>query len=284
MKMIASKRMHMLKNQSSKWAKSLAQTIFPSKLRQAIGDAMFKINPVRFPQFITIETSQGKPVQFEVTKPQNSNWTISIEHEKDFLEATISQLNTGDVFYDIGSCVGLFTINAATRGVRCIAFEPDPDTRDQLRRNVRLNRKESQVQVLSYAISDHLGFATFHSNGLSGSSPSQHNENASYSQHFEVPIETIDHLIETQKIPRANVIKIDIEGGEVHAIRGMEKTLCAPYKPRAVCIQSHPDSRKPFNAKEQELVDLMKEFGYDVECQIDRNNLRQFVFVTKNTP
>jgi FkbM family methyltransferase len=62
-------------------------------------------------------------------------------------------LREGDLFLDIGSNVGTYTVLASgVRRARTFAFEPDPQTAVRLRRNIEINRLESLVTVHEVAL------------------------------------------------------------------------------------------------------------------------------------
>ena len=62
--------------------------------------------------------------------------------EKEMLSGVLSRLRTGDVFLDVGSNLGLFTVFAAKAvgpGGTVVAFEPETVAHNRLTGNIRLN-------------------------------------------------------------------------------------------------------------------------------------------------
>jgi FkbM family methyltransferase len=71
-------------------------------------------------------------------------------------------LREGDLFLDIGSNIGSYTILASgVRRATTWAFEPDPETVGALKRNVTLNDLDSRVVVHELALGDTNGTVTF---------------------------------------------------------------------------------------------------------------------------
>jgi FkbM family methyltransferase len=142
-------------------------------------------------------------------------------------------LKPGMVCIDIGANVGFFTLLMAQRVLpsgTVTAFEAAPSTCDLLLRNVHLNRF-SNVTVESLAVSDHCGTIDFHV-GPPGfdvySSSGTITHSSASSQHFHtisIPSITLDDYLQKRDNPRVDIIKLDVEGCEFLAIKGMERTL-----------------------------------------------------------
>jgi FkbM family methyltransferase len=140
-------------------------------------------------------------------------------------------LKPGQGFVDIGANVGWFTLLASTivgsTGV-VHSFEPRPDTGHYLARSIALNRLDdvvtlhraglwsepSELYLIWSALRDNPGgaFLTSEDHGPQNGT--------------RVPLITLDSL----GIGRCDLIKMDIEGAEPHALRGGAKTL-ARFRP-----------------------------------------------------
>src|SRR3954453_12530191 len=75
--------------------------------------------------------------------------------EKGFLDQFVAALQPGDVVFDIGASIGLMTVHAAAavKNGKVVAFEPDPETLQRLKRNVSLNNLRN-VQFQACGLSD----------------------------------------------------------------------------------------------------------------------------------
>ncbi len=136
------------------------------------------------------------------------------QHERKLFCSTIRH---GSVVLDIGANIGIYTLLAAKRGARVFAIEADPDNARTLRHHVRLNGFEDRVTVFEMAAVDEERHVTlYRDQGNSGHSNLFSGVNA-----ISVPGATIDSL----SLPQIDVCKIDIEGAEVHALRGMSQTI-----------------------------------------------------------
>jgi FkbM family methyltransferase len=125
-------------------------------------------------------------------------------------------LGTGDVFVDCGANVGLWTLPACRAvGDRggVISIEPNPDVFARLRRNVDLNGFADRCNLVRHAVGDRNGDATFDPGG------NFHNIGriVQAGSGIHVEVRTLDSIVGTRTIKG---VKIDIEGGELEALRG----------------------------------------------------------------
>jgi FkbM family methyltransferase len=147
-------------------------------------------------------------------------------------------IGQGDVVWDIGANLGLFTFAAAVaagRGGYVLAVEPDIHLVAMLHRARAVNRRHALVEVVPAAIADNLGIARFHiaarnrsTNHLDGFGTSQ--AGGVRTTHL-VPTMTLDWL--ATQFPAPDVIKIDVEEAEVTVLAGAGNLLRT--HPRVIC-------------------------------------------------
>jgi len=85
-----------------------------------------------------------------------------------------------------------------------------------------------------------------------------------------VKINSIDRLINEGTIPYPTVIKMDIEGAEMMALKGMTELLISEKRPRVVYIEIHPDFLPSFETSSEEIFKYLSQFRYVVienECR-----------------
>jgi len=134
----------------------------------------------------------------------------------------------GTVFIDAGANIGLYTLKAARlagpEGI-VVAVEPGTVAADRLAANVALNRF-GKVHLVRKALSDRNGTAVLHhvsaggdlqAFSLLGDSATREGE--------EVATVTLDALVEELKLPRIDVIKMDVEGAEPMVVEGARRSL-----------------------------------------------------------
>jgi FkbM family methyltransferase len=145
---------------------------------------------------------------------------------------------SGDVVLDCGAYRGetaLWFARRIGKEGRVVAFEPAVRNAEGLRRNLAANRcvEMAPVTVLECAVSSLAGFLQFNGEAEACSST----DTASMES---VPAVTIDDVVERQRLSRVDFIKMDIEGGEVDALKGAEWTL-KKYTPQlSICVYHRP--------------------------------------------
>ena len=136
-------------------------------------------------------------------------------------------LRHGGDFVDVGAHIGMYSVAAAlalgSRG-RVLAFEPNPAARAQLEANLALNGC-ANVVVSAAAASDAVGETVLHVPVTPDPSFSSL-EGGRFAEGEPVRVETttVDRAVREHGL-RPAVVKIDVEGGELGVVAGMEETL-----------------------------------------------------------
>ncbi len=150
-------------------------------------------------------------------------------YEKDTCALFKKILKPGMVVVDIGAHIGYFTrLFSALVGKRgCVyAFEADPTNYALLEQNTRGRGNVCREQL---ALTDRGGVIDFyHYDDKSGAHSTLPNVPLNFAKKkITVISTTLDSWREQKHIQRVDIIKMDIEGGEVSALRGMTRTLAS---------------------------------------------------------
>ncbi|MGE0756422.1 MAG: FkbM family methyltransferase [Pirellulaceae bacterium] len=133
-------------------------------------------------------------------------------------------LQPGDHFVDGGANIGYFTVLAARRvgsaGV-VSSFEPSPTLRSQLAANIRLNRLRT-ARLFPYALADRTGAASFYEGPSEHSGVSSLRPLANSPRVTDVPLRSLDATYGDAPV---RLVKLDLEGAELLAIKGMHRIL-----------------------------------------------------------
>lgn len=152
--------------------------------------------------------------------------------DKELLDIALEFSQENSVIWDIGANVGVFTFAAASlvgsRG-HVLAVEPDVWLANLIQKSTRLRSNHNfSVDVLPAAVSDSSGIETFlvASRGRASNALAKaggRSQTGGFREKSLVPAFSLDDLLSISERP--NFIKIDIEGGEVAALRGGKKIL-----------------------------------------------------------
>jgi FkbM family methyltransferase len=177
-----------------------------------------------------------------------------VAYEPGATATVLSRLAPGSVFIDIGANTGYFSVLAALQvglAGRVFAFEPNPAVREQLHHHLEINQIADRVTVSDLAIAERCQDAVplfvscwRDNNGISSLTPSAETMASGGlrdDRRIPVRVATFDSWVAHASVPRIDLIKIDVEGAELHVLTGMTGTL-ASNPPRALICETMPDS------------------------------------------
>lgn len=172
-----------------------------------------------------------------------------------------SLLRPGDVVIDGGANIGLYTALAAARVGRLghvIACEPSPTTMTMLRATADLNGYD-WVELREVALAEVPGRLTMHvfqpGSGFSSFAPAVIRD----SDTVEVEVTTLDDLAGTIDRP-VNLVKLDLEGAELRALRGAQ-VLLREARPDFL-IELEPQHLERQGCSVAELQELFDDVAY----------------------
>jgi len=225
--------------------------------------------------FLNSKEFQEKNSQASFAPVQTGPFTMWLDTEDPHIAPTIMdggtyeahvtaalkrELKADSVFVDIGANMGWFTLTAAGIARQVIAVEPNYNNTQLIYRSL-LDNGFDNVIVMPYAASDHpalLELQFIHSNGhvsaageIGGSTTI-------------VEARPLDDML--QGIEKIDVIKMDIEGHEPIALRGMAATLtrlASQGRLPVMLVEFHPVAiRSHANMEPEALLDMLSEAGY----------------------
>ena len=256
------------------------KTCLPPRLRIILGRLRRAIRP--YPAILTIEGLVPTGCRFEVASDAERSRVAGLGGEPEFLREFLGVVRQDDVVFDIGACVGLYALHAARLGARSVAFEPDPVVRRHLRRNVRLNRLRASVVIVPWAVADRQASASLSSQGLVGRSPTL--EPVRGRRQITVATDSIDRAVAAGELPVPQLVKLDIEGAEILALRGMAETLRRRDGPRLLFVELHPAFLPAFGSSVEECLALVYAAGYVCRSQRQRAEQIHCVLARKGGP
>ena len=187
-------------------------------------------------------------------------------YEPGLLRTLEREIEPGDVVVDVGAHVGVHALSAARRlrelagGGHVIAFEPAPDSAAAIRAAAVSNGLP--VQVVETALGDADGEIELRGD------PRYDARDAGIRSQFgtgevvaRAPVTTLDAWAERNGLEHLDVVKLDIEGAEILALRGMQATL-KRLRPRLLAIEVKDVVMARGPGDEASLHALLSEAGY----------------------
>jgi FkbM family methyltransferase len=158
---------------------------------------------------------------------------------------------------DLGAHVGIFSRHFARHFEEVVAFEPTPETRACLERNVPAN-----VRIIPYACGDREDDVLFrrHIKNSGGTEIATGDRSGGGAfEHYSVRMITLDSL----DLEGVGLVKIDIQGAEPLALRGAASTLrrCKPV----VLIEEKPFGGKGADGSVEHIKEsrqILLSYGY----------------------
>jgi FkbM family methyltransferase len=167
----------------------------------------------------------------------------------------------GDLFVDVGSNVGSYSILAASAGSDVIAFEPVHSTFQRLCRNVRLNSFAARVSCRNMA----LGASAGRLRMTAGADTMNHvaTGDETSAETVEIAVDTLDQQLDG-RVP--SVIKVDVEGFEMQVLEGGQATVGNPGL-MAVILELNGNGER-YGVSDSELHARMEGLGFTA-CTYD---------------
>ncbi|MDO5704007.1 MAG: FkbM family methyltransferase [Paracoccus sp. (in: a-proteobacteria)] len=169
-------------------------------------------------------------------------------YEIELLAEMFHRALPGWVFVDAGAHVGNHSVFfGAILGLEGYAIEQNVKTFDILQRNLVANQLQDRIRAINAALGSQAGRArtvqsdTAHNSGM---------DRVELSMDGPLEVVTLDSL----RLPRLDLLKIDVEGFEIECLRGAQNTI-ARCNPLIVAEAISPEN---FQAQSQ----FLEPFGY----------------------
>jgi FkbM family methyltransferase len=164
-------------------------------------------------------------VRLIVTEKENYATLLYTTGLWDFAETMflLHFLRPRDLFVDVGANIGLYsTLASCAAGADCIAIEPVPATFEKLDRNIRIGGNRDRVQLLNLGVGETAAELQFTSSygGLNRVVRPRDTGDA-----VTVKVQPLDWIVAGRS---PTMMKIDVEGYEMHVLRGARATLSSP--------------------------------------------------------
>ncbi|WP_072390059.1 FkbM family methyltransferase [Hyphomicrobium sp. CS1GBMeth3] len=193
-------------------------------------------------------------------------------YNKAELEFLKLEIRPRDVFIDIGANIGFYTLWVGTLrspDVRIISVEPNPSVYSALCENIDLNGLANVVTVQA-AIGERDGETSF---GVIPDGPGVGSILEKNGEQITVKMRTLANILSDHGAERCDILKIDVEGYEHHALMPYLTTTPTRNWPRALIIEQNGKSK----SWPTDLIGFIVSSGYAVTLRTNGN-----VILSKN--
>jgi FkbM family methyltransferase len=165
-------------------------------------------------------------------------WAGRGSYEERFGRGLLQAVSPGDVVWDIGANIGLYTEKFLAKGASSVVcFEPAPDAIRALQGKFSADAgRAARVRIVPAALSNARGVARFMADGASPVNRLAAGDRDGSA--IEVSVMRGDEAVSEYALPPPDIIKVDVEGFELEVIEGLAGVL-AEGSVRAVFVEVH---------------------------------------------
>jgi FkbM family methyltransferase len=166
-------------------------------------------------------------------------WTLpaliqECQHDAYRLRSTVKP---GDIVIDVGANIGLTAKTVLAAGAATVvALEPEPVILECLRRNLSAEIRQGRVVVIPKGAWDREDTLMLHVDETNAGGSSLVGKTGGPS--IPVPLTTIDRVVADLRLPRVDLMKMDIEGAEKNALLGAAESI-RRFHPRLAIVLEH---------------------------------------------
>jgi len=168
----------------------------------------------------------------------------------DLVKEYVKSLPSGSNFYDLGACVGTYSILAYSQGLNSYAFEVDKVNYHAASENFFLNfgYDDERFKIFNTGVADtereielRIGQPEIggHHKTLNLDSFCGHPNAKEHNKIVKVQVDSLDNLIKKHQLPNPDHIKVDIDGSEYAFILGAKESLS---KAKSIIIELYDQS------------------------------------------
>ena len=208
----------------------------------------------------------GATVALDLTDRIQAETYLTGAYSSSIVQFVSAQLEEGSLFFDAGAHIGLVTLQVAgmARGRTHIhAFEPNPLNYSSLLHNLTLNPQHS-ITAQCLAIGSTRQRAWMSSYGSERDTSGHHfltpGEPRS-EREWEVQVTTLDEYSRTAGIAEIDVVKLDLEGYEMAALRGA-RGLLSDHRIGCVVAEVTDDLLHRDGSSREMVCNFMEQLGY----------------------
>jgi len=224
-------------------------------------------NWVSLPSSATFEFDYGVFVDTSLANWPNGYRSLFLHGRMEDSELRVWEcvLERGDAVIDCGANYGYWTLVSSRlvgQSGSVFAFEGNPPTASRLEQNVQASSC-SNVRVYKCAVAAQEGTAFIHTakeNPIAGHASLHPHEGWQWDEPTPIQQVAVDSIASSELWPTVRLIKLDIEGAELSALRGMERLIKRdqPF----ITVEWNTAAANGFGYHPREIIQYLLDLGY----------------------
>lgn len=235
---------------------------------------MFHTRRLVTPHMEVITLSNGSKFQVDLSDTLQREIYYSGEYEPAVTKLINKLLQPGDVCVDIGANVGYHTVlfsSLVGNTGHVHSFEPLPDLFQSLQSNVDLNCMTNVTCNQTAVYQDTRPIVIYLPATGNCGSGAQFKRKHHSGDSVRCQAVDLDHYVNDLKVKDIDLIKLDIEGTELLALKGMKNILSRSVPPHVIC-EVIPELMLDADYTSEELFQFLASLGYSGHF-IDKYNV-----------
>lgn len=201
--------------------------------------------------------------QLELDLSDYMQWLLYFGVKTEPRDSLYELIKPGMIILDIGANIGETALEFGRRTGKSghvYAFEPFPSTFQHLQKHLQWNKQEN-VTAVQLGIADHPGTLKLENN------PNNTAGNRVSTTGSDVQVTTLDAYVSEKQCGKIDFIKIDVEGFELHVLRGAQEVLRRD-KP-ILFVEAVDEFLQLQNSSTHALVKFLEECNYSLHNAYD---------------
>ncbi|HNE04244.1 MAG TPA: FkbM family methyltransferase [Anaerolineales bacterium] len=238
----------------------------------------------KLPLFNKAEFYNGVQCYVSSSRELRRSQRLFLPEVRDWLE----HFKPGEVFYDIGANIGMFSLTVAKMyngHVKTYAFEPSFSTFSALVHNVIGNGFGDIIFPFSLALGRDEGLHSFNYTDIASGAAvhtldtliNQTGKEFAPAFKQQVISYSLDDLVRKFQFPLPTHIKIDVDGGEMEIIQGMEESL---KKTGVKSVLVEVTETQEDDEQVKRLMDIFKRCGFEKTRDIPHTEYKTYPLVS----
>jgi FkbM family methyltransferase len=185
-------------------------------------------------------------------------------YEHDVVSIIVPLIKPGTEVFDIGANIGIMAIPmlSSDKSIKVVSVEASPNSLSFLKKTNLASTYKDRWIIIDKAVSQNEGKIRFHIADQQNGAYDSINDTKriSFKNTIEIACTTIDHIWESRNKPMVSLIKSDIEGADLLALKGGINCIkqCKP----SIMIEWNSANIKPFGLQNADLFNFAQSVNY----------------------